>query len=238
MGHYLVTGVTGGIGRSLASRLYELGHTVTGICRPRSDAAAGPVLGVSEMLHVDLADPASLAAALAPFLDALSTLDGIVHCAGIVKPGVLADSVTADFTDQFAVNVIAVAELSRLCLAALVAARGTVVLINSGSGLNARTPLGSYGASKYALRAYADVLRAEQPLLRVCSVYPGPSATAMQRQVREAEGGAYVEGDYVRPSTVAEVICTALLLPPDAVITDVTVRPVGAQPTRSPDAHQ
>jgi NAD(P)-dependent dehydrogenase (short-subunit alcohol dehydrogenase family) len=32
---------------------------------------------------------------------------------------------------------------------------------------------GAYAASKFALRAYADVLRAEEPSLRITSIYPG-----------------------------------------------------------------
>lgn len=54
------------------------------------------------------------------------------------------------------------AELTRLLLAALRAAGGTVVFVNSGSGLDARAPLATYAASKFALRAYEnDYLRPE-----------------------------------------------------------------------------
>ncbi len=45
------------------------------------------------------------------------------------------------FAEQFVVNVTAVAELTRLLLPALRAAGGTVVFVNSGSGLDARAPL-------------------------------------------------------------------------------------------------
>jgi len=45
-------------------------------------------------------------------------------------------------------------------------------LINSGAGLQANPNWGAYAASKFALRAYADVLRAEEPLLlRVTTIY-------------------------------------------------------------------
>ena len=110
------------------------------------------------------------------------------------------------------------------------------MLVNSGSGLNARTPLVSYGASKFALRAYADGLRQEEPAVRVCTLFPGRTATVMQRSVRQAEAGEYREADYLRPDTVAGVIELMLTLPSDGVLTDVTLRPSGApgRPRRTP----
>src|SRR6185437_5280900 len=149
MGSYLITGTRRGIGRALAERLSGAGHRVYGIVRPGSGASA-----LAGQVELDLAEVADYPAALAPLLTTLPELDGLVHCAGIVRPGRLADTPPDDFTDQFAVNVLAAAELVRHWLPALRAAAGTVVLVNSGSGLNARPPLASYGVSKFALRGY------------------------------------------------------------------------------------
>jgi NADP-dependent 3-hydroxy acid dehydrogenase YdfG len=149
----------------------------------------------------------------------------VVHCAGIVRPGRLADQPAQDFSDQFAVNVTAVAELTRHLLPALRAAAGTVVLVNSGSGLNARAPLASYAATKFALRGYADALRLDEPSIRVSTIYPGRTDTGMQRVVRSAEAGEYRPSDYLQASTVAGVIVTVLALPADATVTELTLRP-------------
>jgi NAD(P)-dependent dehydrogenase (short-subunit alcohol dehydrogenase family) len=138
--------------------------------------------------------------------------------------GAAAETTPAHFAEQFAVNVTAVAELTRLLLPALRAAGGTVVFVNSGSGLNARAPLATYAASKFALRAYADALRSEEPQLRVSTVYPGRTSTGMQREVRAAEAG---ENDYLRPETVAGVLASVLALPADGLICDLTLRPSG-----------
>ena len=62
--------------------------------------------------------------------------------------------------------------------------------------------MASYSASKFALRAFADSLRAEEPALRVTSVHPGRIATAMQRQLVEFEGGKYDPKHFLRPETV------------------------------------
>jgi NAD(P)-dependent dehydrogenase (short-subunit alcohol dehydrogenase family) len=232
---YLITGVSRGIGRVLSERLLTAGHQVLGLART-ADSAAG--LGLAGVLAADLSAPQSLEPALAPWLATLTELDGVVHCAGIVRPGSLAGSTPADFAEQFAVNVTAVAELTRLLLPALRAAAGAVVFVNSGSGLNARSPLTSYGASKFALRAYADGLREEEPTLRVSTLYPGRTATGMQRSVRAAESGEYQESAYLQPATVAQVIQTILALPADGVITDLTLRPSGLPGPASPDVHR
>jgi NAD(P)-dependent dehydrogenase (short-subunit alcohol dehydrogenase family) len=232
---YLITGVSRGIGRTVSERLLAAGHQVHGLVRPGGSGAGPPLAG---LVAADLSRPRSLEAALAPWLADVTRLDGVVHCAGIVRPGSLGGSVPEDFTEQFTVNVTAVAELNRLLLPALRAAGGTVVLVNSGSGLNARSPLTSYGASKFALRAYAEGLRQEEPGVRVCTIYPGRTATGMQRVVRSAESGEYRESDYLQPDTVAGVIELMLTLPSDGVLTDVILRPSGAAGPPSPDAHR
>jgi short-subunit dehydrogenase len=99
------------------------------------------------------------------------------------------------------------------------------VLVNSTSGLVAGPPLSAYGSSKYALRGYADALRAEEPDIRVTSIFPSRTATDMQRALRALEGEDYVAEDYLRAGTVAAVIMQALLLPADGVLTDVVLRP-------------
>jgi NADP-dependent 3-hydroxy acid dehydrogenase YdfG len=217
MGRYVITGVSRGIGRAVSEQLLAAGHEVFGLARS-AESVAG--LGLSGVWVADLALPESLSLPLD-----LPALDGLVHSAGIVRTGTMSSPVVADFTEQFSVNVTAVAEVTRLLLPALRAAAGTVVFVNSGSGLRARSPLAAYGASKFALRAYADALRAEEPLVRVSTVYPGRTATDMQRAVRSAEGGGYEPSAYLDPATVAGVICSALMLPAGGVITDVTVRP-------------
>lgn len=211
---YLITGASGGIGRALVSQLAPA-HDVMAVSRS-ADLLAGP--GVTPV-SLDLADPASWQ------LPAFDRLDGLVHCAGVVAPGRVEDLDAATWTWQFAVNAVAPAVLTRLLLPALRATRGMVVFVNSGSGQRARAGMASYGASKFALRAIADGLRAEEPDLRVTTVYPGPTATEMQRVVRAHEGVPFEPDRYLRPETVAGVIAQVLATPPDAVVPEVVVRP-------------
>jgi NAD(P)-dependent dehydrogenase (short-subunit alcohol dehydrogenase family) len=230
MARYLISGVSRGIGWAVASQLVAAGHEVFGLFRSATSQSAAADLGLAGMAAVDLARPEAIADALASVLASLSDadgLDGLVHAAGVIHHGALRDAPFGQLADQLTVNVTAVAELTRLLLPALRQREGAVVFVNSGSGLTARSDLGGYSASKFAVRALADALRQEEPTLRVSSLYPGPTATDMQRDLRRAQALPYREHDYLRPETVAGVICSLLQLPTDGVITEISLRPTG-----------
>jgi len=216
----LVTGASRGIGAAVASAL-GASHDVLVGGRDVDALAQRASLPGARPWPVELTDPDALAAATS----GIDTLDVLVHSAGIAELHTLADTPAATWRQTFEVNIIAVAELTRLLLPALRASRGHVVLINSGAGLQAHPNWGAYAASKFALRAYADVLRAEEPLLRVTTIYPGRTATDMQRSVRASEGAEYEPDRYLRPESVAAAVLAAVQAGPDAHLTELTLRP-------------
>jgi len=177
-------------------------------------------------LPVDLAEPRRLEAALA-LSELPGRLDGLVHAAGTVDLGRVADLEADQWIDQLMVNLVGAAELTRLLLPALRAARGHVVFVNSGSGLRANANWSAYAASKHGLKALADSLRAEEPDLAVTSVFPGRTASEMQRKVRAQERADYNPAAYMEPHTVARAVVTALTMPRDAAIIDLSIRPPG-----------
>lgn len=218
---YVITGAARGLGLEVAQRLRTDGHQVYGVVRPGS-----PTLPwLDGQAEAELTELDSLRSVLQPFANTLGAVDGLVHSAGVVRGGAFDQTSAADLTAQFTINVTAVAEVTQVFLPGLRAANGMVLLLNSASGLHARTPLGGYGASKFALRSYADTLRLEEPRVRVSSIYPGRVATDMQRDVRALEGAEFVASDYLRVETVAATVITMLMLPTDGVITDLTIRP-------------
>jgi len=213
---HLVTGSGSGIGRVLTERLLARGDEVWAVVRRPGRAPEGCVEVVA-----DLADPVAIEA-LGEWPE---TFDGLVHAAGVVELGRVADVEASAWQEQVAVNLVAPALLTRVVLPRLRAAHGTVVFVNSGAGLRANPEWSAYAASKFGLRALADALRAEEPELRVTSVFPGRTATAMQEKVHRQEGREYDAGRWIRPETVAEVILGALDLPRDAQLPEVSVRP-------------
>ncbi|MFL6143691.1 MAG: SDR family oxidoreductase [Labedaea sp.] len=218
----LVTGASRGIGAAIARRLGGGYDLLLGGRDAEALRALAAELPSARPWPVDLTD----AAALRTATSGLRRLDVLVHSAGVARLGPLADATSQWWRESFEVNVIAVAELTRQLLPALRASQGHVVLINSGAGLRANPRWGVYAASKFALRAYADVLRGEEEShgVRVTSVHPGRTATDMQRSVREFEGGAFEPEHYLRPESVAEVVHTAVTATPDAHLHEIVIR--------------
>ncbi|MGB1225249.1 MAG: SDR family oxidoreductase, partial [Mycobacterium sp.] len=152
-------------------------------------------------------------------------LDVLIHNAGVAYPGQVAESSVDEWRATMAVNLIGPVALTLELLPALRSAAGHVVFINSGSGINASTGLAAYSSSKFALRAFADSLRSDEPSLRVTSVHPGRIATAMQEDLIAYEGRVYNPEQFLSPQTVAQVTADAISTPRDAHIHEVIVRP-------------
>lgn len=223
MATHLLTGAGSGIGALLADRLLERGDDLVLLARSAERAHdLREELPGATVLVGDLSDPAGLES-----LELPASLDSLVHAAGVVDLGPVADLTTAAWQEQVTVNLVAPAVLTRLALPALRAARGTVVLVNSGAGLFAHPDWSAYAASKHGLRALADSLRAEEREhgVRVTSVFPGRTATPMQARVHEQEGKDYDPASWIDPATVVDAVLHVLDLPGDATITDLSVKP-------------
>jgi len=225
MATHLVTGAGSGIGAVLAERLLERGDELYLLARTTERAHdLRADLPDATVIVADLADAAAVEGVADQLPDALSS---VVHAAGVVDLGPVASLSTQVWQSQVAVNLVAPAVLTRVCLPALRAGRGTVVFINSGAGQVAHPQWSAYAASKHGLRALADSLRAEELEhgVRVSSVYPGRTATPMQRRVHEQEGKEYDASAWIDPATVVAAILHVLDLPGDATVSDLTIRP-------------
>ena len=126
----LVTGANRGIGRAIAVELSSTHRILVG---GRDAARVGEL--VAELHDAapfvcDLTDEGALAAACA----GIGRLDVLVHSAGIGRSNDIGVASRALWREVFETNVFAVADLTRLLLPALEAARGIVVAINSGAG--------------------------------------------------------------------------------------------------------
>jgi NADP-dependent 3-hydroxy acid dehydrogenase YdfG len=219
----LVTGASSGIGRAIALALSSTHHVLVGGRDAARIAETSALLESSEPFAVDLDDEAAVAAATS----GIERLDVLVHSAGLVAYGTLADSTSEQWQQVLATNVIAPATLTRALLPALRAAHGLVIFINSGAGLTAHAGWGVYAASKFALTALADSLRAEEHgAIRVTSLHPGRVATPMQVQLNELEGRTYRAERYLDPESVARAVRLAVELPPEASLDSLRIAPV------------
>ncbi|MFI1963684.1 SDR family oxidoreductase [Streptomyces pathocidini] len=227
MSAHLITGAGSGIGTAVADRLATRGDTLWLLARDagRAKELEGRFPGARTIVG-DLATPEKLSWALS-HQELPDRLDSLLHVAGVVELGAIGELTPRTWNAQLAANLVSPAELTRLLLPQLRAARGHVVFVNSGAGLRANPQWGAYAATKHGLKALADALRAEEhdSGVRVTSVYPGRTATPMQAKVHQQEGKAYDESRWIDPASVATTILAALDLPADAEVTDLSVRP-------------
>jgi NADP-dependent 3-hydroxy acid dehydrogenase YdfG len=216
----MITGAAGGLGSAIAEALAPT-HTLLLAGRPsdRLDALAAR-LGAPTW-PLDLTDPESLETAA----EVLTDLDVLVHNAGVSYPGRVAESSVEEWRASFEVNVVGAVALTLALLPALRNARGQVIFINSGSGINTSPGMASYSASKFALRSFANSLRTDEPDLRVTSVHPGRFDSDMQRDLVAYEEGDYDPARFMKPETVAAVVAQAIATPPDAHVHEIVIRP-------------
>ncbi|MBH1933875.1 SDR family oxidoreductase [Streptomyces sp. AV19] len=227
MATHVITGAGSGIGAVVAERLHARGDELYLFARDagRAKELAERFPGARTLVG-DLANPDRLSWALSH--QALpDRVDSLLHIAGVVDLGPVGDLTPKAWTHQLAVNLVSPAELTRLLLPQLRVSKGSVVFVNSGAGLHAGPQWSAYAASKHGLKALADSLRGEEHAngVRVTSVYPGRTATAMQAKVHQQEGKEYEAGKWIDPGSVASTVLLAVDLPRDAEINDLTVRP-------------
>jgi NADP-dependent 3-hydroxy acid dehydrogenase YdfG len=215
-----ITGASGGIGSAIAAALAPT-HSLLLAGRPsdRLDAVASRLDATT--FPLELTDPDAIEASC----EIVDALDVLVHNAGLSIPGHVAESSVDEWRATFDVNVFGAVALTLALLPALRSARGQVVFVNSGSGRKVSPGMASYSASKFALRAFADSLREDEPQLRVTNIFPGRTDTDMQRELVAFEGGEYDPAKFLRPETIAAAVANAVATPPDGHLHEVVLRP-------------
>lgn len=194
---------------SVAAKAFEMG--VSAKCHSADLSIASSQHELSERLKCDL-----------PYVDFL-VLNAAMHSVGPIEGSSL-----AEFDQLFHTNVRAPYALAQTLLPTLRARKGQIVFINSSSGVSAKPMSAQYDATKHALKAIADSLRAEvNPFgIRVISIYPGRTATEMQEQIQKQEGKLFQPQLLLQPTDIASAIMNALLLPRTAEVTDIHIRPM------------
>lgn len=222
----VVTGASSGIGKSIAGALKAEGAAVH--CLSRHPPHKNQKRKGSLFWHtVDVANDTSVAEFSQHFPDKSPGLDFLVHCAGIIRTGGVATTDVHDFDQQWKVNARAPYILTRALIPALIRRKGQIAFMNSSVWTHPRPNLSGYIASKYALKAFADVLRAEvNPLgVRVISLFPGRTATPMQEGIYRKNHPSYEPENLLQPAAIASSLLAAFALPPTAEVTDIFIRP-------------
>jgi NADP-dependent 3-hydroxy acid dehydrogenase YdfG len=224
----VLTGAGGAIGGALAAGLGTAGYGLHLVVRRGSPVAGLVDRFGAAVVEADLSDRSALEAACKALRE-LPRVDVLVHAAGTWERGETATLPAETLDALYEVNLRAPYVLTRALLPQLRASAGELVFVNSSAGVApGGAATGAYAATKHALRALADAVRAEENAngVRVLSVYPGRTASRLQERIHEAEGRPYEPERLAQPDDVATAVLGALALPRTAELTDLHVRPM------------
>ena len=164
----LITGGSSGIGLSLACRLARLGMRVAILSR-RSEAlnAASEIIEkvAGERVVTISADTANwedIRQKLGTFQQDYGTPDLLINSAGVVRPGLFQELEVDLFHWMININLLGPMHVCKALIDGMLArGSGHIVNISSVAGFLGTYGYSAYGASKFGLRGFSDVLRSE-----------------------------------------------------------------------------
>jgi NADP-dependent 3-hydroxy acid dehydrogenase YdfG len=235
----LVTGASSGIGRGTALALAEAGANVALVARRAErlkDLAAQIEAdgGQAFARPADVTDETEATRSVEDAVGHFGGLDILVNAAGMTQTGKVENGDLTDWRYVFDLNFWAGLYTARAAIPALKAnGGGDIVNISSTAGRRAvGATFGPYAASKFALTAFNESLRAEVTLagIRVSIIEPGATATEIHEHIKDEKVREFtrnhVEKDgAMQADDVAAAVVFVVSLPPRVNVSQLVIRP-------------
>ncbi len=180
---WLITGVSGGLGRALALAAAQNGDIVFGTLRKPeqieefTDLVHGKTFGI----QLDVNKHEQIGPVITHIVDQFGRIDVLVNNAGYGLFGAVEEVSMEEAREQMETNFFGVLAVTQAVLPIMRSeGSGHIVQISSMSGVRANAGTGLYNASKFALEGMSEALALElKPLnIRMTLVEPGPFRTA------------------------------------------------------------
>lgn len=191
----LVTGASRGIGRAIAERLANGGHTVVGTATSENGAAAiTDYLAAAGTPGVGMALDVTDVDAVSALVSDVTTKHGaplvLVNNAGITRDNLLMRMKSDEWEDVISTNLSGLYRLSKACVKGMTRARwGRIVNVTSVVGAMGNAGQSNYAASKAGAGGFSRALARELGARNVTvnCVAPGFIDTDMTRELSEAQ---------------------------------------------------
>ncbi|HKD16549.1 MAG TPA: 3-oxoacyl-[acyl-carrier-protein] reductase [Thermoanaerobaculia bacterium] len=234
----LVTGASRGIGEAIARRLAAEGATV--LAAARTAEALAKVVGEIEAgggrasaIALDLADSASIDAAVKAALAAHGEISVLVNNAGVTEDNLILRMSRESWDRVLATNLTGVFLLTQAVVKSMVRKRyGRIVNVTSVVGLMGNAGQANYAASKAGLVGFTKSVARELASRNITcnAIAPGFIATAMAEKMTDAARQALsAQIPLERLGTVDDVAAAAAFLASDeaAYVTGTVVNVSG-----------
>jgi NAD(P)-dependent dehydrogenase (short-subunit alcohol dehydrogenase family) len=161
----LITGAAGNLGRAVAAAFAEVGANLVLIDLKDDALKSVATKGASGVLaqRADLADPASIAAAVDAAIKRFGRIDALCNLAGGFQMGEKVHEIPADKWDfMMELNAGSVLRMSNAVVPHMLkAGGGRIVNIGANSALSGKAEMGAYIASKSAVIRLTETMAAE-----------------------------------------------------------------------------
>ncbi|MBD2338601.1 SDR family oxidoreductase [Calothrix sp. FACHB-156] len=227
----LITGASSGIGKATALAFAKVGIDVALVSRSleklEAVAVAAKHTGVAAKSYaVDLACIGQVKEQIQAIAYDFGDIDILVNSAGIAYTGTLSETSLEDWQQVINLNLTSVFQ----CILGILPRMrdrhsGTIINIVSIAGKQAFANWGAYSVSKSGLIALSQALAQEERAhgIRVTAICPGAVNTELWDT--ETVNANFDRSKMLTPEIVAQSILHTALLPPQAVIDELTLMP-------------
>ncbi|MGE5109032.1 MAG: oxidoreductase [Sphingobacteriales bacterium] len=179
---WFITGISSGLGKSLAEELIHNGDFVIGTFRNQLQADAFNNLHKEKAFAIclDITKANEIQKAFATVKEKFERIDVLVNNAGFGFAGAIEETSSEEARKVFEVNFFAVLETTKAFLPLFRQQKsGHIIQISSHGGIKAFAGFGIYNASKFAVEGFSEALAQEiAPLgIKLTIVEPGPFRT-------------------------------------------------------------
>ncbi len=225
----IITGGTKGIGRAIANKFATEGFNLAICSRNESDLATAKkelmALNADIKVYTQVVD-VSKKDQVKTFgqycIDTMTSIDVLINNAGVFHPGALYEEEEGALESMIETNLYSAYHLTRKLLTPMIAqASGYIINMASIASFMAYPNGGSYSISKFALRGFSQVLRAElkEKGIKVTTIMPGATWS------NSWDGVDLPESRLMQATDIATTVWSLFLMSPSAVVEEVVLRP-------------
>ena len=225
----IITGSSDGIGKQIALRLAKENSKLALLARDkkRLDEVSKEArkLGAVDVKNYacDIRQTDKLESTIKSIISDFGTVDILINNAGIWQKLMPIDEISKEIVDDvIETNLSALVHTTRLLLPTLRTRKEAAIInVTSKSGVVAQEGQSVYTASKYGVRGFTEVLKADlkDTNVKVAGVYQGGTNTKMF----EKTGENFPTEKFTNPSDLADVIAYMLTRPYKIWLHDVRV---------------